>query len=44
MAMEIAKALADFQSYLAANFGGKIDLSLVREFSVMVRRIIDAIN
>ena len=44
MAMEIAKALAEFQMYLANNFGGKIDLSLLREFSVMVNKIIKAIH
>ena len=44
MARLIAKALAEFQLYLTKSFGKKIDISLLREFAVMVNKIMDAIH
>lgn len=44
MVMSIARALAEFQLYLANNIGGKIDISLLQAFGAMTKKIMDAIQ
>jgi len=43
MKLQVALALAEFNSYIVENFGGRIDLSLLRAFAVLVTDITDAL-
>jgi hypothetical protein len=44
MNLTIARALAEFMRYVGDNFGQSIDLGTIRAFSIMVQKIITALQ